>query len=94
MGYEHLEIERGNGVSARGDLYRVVREEIEGLLSVGPGALAATTKALLRGIGNAAPVEVTRITARRIPESRTGEECQEGLGAFLEKREPVWREKS
>ena len=93
MGYEHLEIERGNGVSARGDLYRVVREEIEGLLADGPGAVDATTKALLLEIGDAAPGEVTGITARRINESRTGEEGQEGLGAFLEKREPAWREK-
>jgi 1,4-dihydroxy-2-naphthoyl-CoA synthase len=30
--------------------------------------------------------------ARRIAELRTGEEGQEGLGAFLEEREPSWRE--
>ncbi len=80
-------------VAARGDLDRVVREKIEGLLAGGPGALAAT-KALLREIRDAAPGEVTEITARRIAELRTGKEGQEGLGAFLEKREPAWREKS
>ena len=71
----------------------MVREKIEGLLACGPGALAAT-KALLQEIRIAAPGEVTEITARRIAELRTGEEGQEGLGAFLEKREPAWREKS
>ena len=77
-------------VAAQGDLDRAVREKIEGLLAGGPGALAAT-KALLREIRDAAPGEVTEITARRIAELRTGEEGQEGLGAFLEKREPAWR---
>ena len=43
---------------------------------------------------DASPGEVTEITARRIAELRTGEEGQEGLGAFLEKREPAWREES
>ena len=78
-------------VAARGDLDRVVREKVEGLLAGGPGALAAT-KALLRELRDAAPDEETEITTRRIAELRTGEEGQEGLGAFLEKREPAWRE--
>ena len=68
-----------------------MREKVEGLLVGGPRALAAT-KALLREIRDAAPEGVTEITARRIAELRTGEEGQEGLGAFLEKREPAWRE--
>lgn len=71
----------------------VVREKVEGFLAGGPGALAAT-KALLRELRDAAPGEVAEITAQRIAELRTGEEGQEGLGAFLEKREPAWRQKS
>lgn len=78
-------------VAAEGDLDDAVREKVEGLLAGGPGALAAT-KALLREIRDAAPDEVTEITARRIAGLRTSEEGQEGLGAFLEKREPAWRE--
>lgn len=78
-------------VAARGDLDGVVRKKVEGLLAGGPEALAAT-KALLRELGDAAPGEQTEITTRRIAELRTGEEGQEGLGAFLEKREPAWRE--
>src|ERR671917_17016 len=73
------------------DLDAAVQEKVEGLLTGGPEALAAT-KALLRELRDAAPDEVTEITARRIAGLRTGEEGQEGLGAFLEKRKPAWRE--
>lgn len=78
-------------VASEEDLDAVVQEKVEGLLSGGPEALAAT-KALLRELRDAAPSEVIEITARRIAELRTGEEGQEGLGAFLEKRKPAWRE--
>jgi methylglutaconyl-CoA hydratase len=73
------------------DLDVAVQKKVEGLLAGGPEALAAT-KALLRELRDAGPGEATEITARRIAELRTGEEGQEGLGAFLEKREPAWRE--
>lgn len=78
-------------VAGKGDLDETVRKKVEGLLAGGPEALA-TTKALLRELGDAAPGEVPRITARRIAELRTGKEGQEGLGAFLEKRKPRWME--
>lgn len=78
-------------VAAEGDLDSVVQEKVAGLLAGGPEALAAT-KALLRELRDADPGEATEIMARRIAELRTGEEGQEGLGAFLEKREPDWRE--
>jgi methylglutaconyl-CoA hydratase len=78
-------------VASEGDLDAAVREKVEGLLAGGPGALAAT-KALLRELRDAAPGRATEIMARRIAELRTEEEGQEGLGAFLEKREPAWRE--
>ncbi len=78
-------------VAAEGDLDALVQEKVAGLLAGGPEALAAT-KALLRELRDAAAGEATEIMARRIAELRTGEEGQEGLGAFLEKREPGWRE--
>ena len=80
-------------VTSEGNLDAVVGEKIEGLLAGGPEALSVT-KALLRELRDAAPGEATEIMARRIAELRTGEEGQEGLGAFLEKREPAWREPS
>lgn len=74
-------------------LDEAVQEKVEGILAGGPEALAAT-KVLLRELREATPDEATEITARRIADLRTGEEGQEGLAAFLEKREPVWREES
>lgn len=79
-------------IAGEGHLDEAVQEKVEGLLAGGPEALAAT-KALLRELREAAPDEVTETMARRIAELRTGEEGQEGLTAFLEKREPAWREK-
>jgi methylglutaconyl-CoA hydratase len=76
-------------VAAEGDLDSVVQEKVAGLLAGGPEALAAT-KALLRELRDADPGEATEIMARRIADLRTGEEGQEGLGAFLEKRKPGW----
>jgi methylglutaconyl-CoA hydratase len=78
-------------VVAEDDLDTVVQEKVAGLLSGGPEALAVT-KALLRDLRDADPGEATEIMARRIAELRTGEEGQEGLGAFLEKREPSWKQ--
>jgi methylglutaconyl-CoA hydratase len=78
-------------VAAEDDLDAAVQEKVSRLLAGGPEALAAT-KALLRELRDAEPGEATEIMARRIAELRTGEEGQEGLGAFLEKREPAWRE--
>ena len=76
-------------VADEGDLDSVVQEKVANLLAGGPEALAAT-KALLRELRNADPGEATEIMARRIADLRTGEEGQEGLGAFLEKRKPGW----
>jgi methylglutaconyl-CoA hydratase len=78
-------------VVAGDDFDAAVQEKVTGLLAGGPEALA-TTKTLLREIRDAAPSEATEIMARRIAELRTGEEGQEGLGAFLEKRDPGWKQ--
>ena len=77
-------------VVAEGDLDGAVAGKTGQLLAGGPDALAAT-KRLLREIWGSSPDEAAETTARLIAELRTGEEGQEGLGAFLEKREPGWR---
>lgn len=69
-----------------------VGEKVVALLGGGPEAQAAI-KELLREIEEAAPGETADLMARRIAGLRTGGEGQEGLGAFLEKREPDWRER-
>jgi methylglutaconyl-CoA hydratase len=60
------------------------------LLQGGPVA-QATMKALLRRLETMEPMEAPGLTARVISELRTGEEGQEGLAAFIEKRAPRWR---
>ena len=67
-----------------------VEEKVGELLQGAPVA-QATMKALLRRLETTEPMEAPGLTARVISELRTGEEGQEGLAAFLDKREPRWR---
>ena len=77
-------------VVSREGLDKAVEERVGELLQGGPVA-QATIKALLRRLETTEPMEAPGLTARVISELRTGEEGQEGLAAFLEKREPRWR---
>lgn len=72
------------------ELDAVVDEKIGKLLQGGPVA-QATIKALLLRLETTEPLEAPGLTSRVISEVRTGEEGQEGLAAFLERREPGWR---
>ena len=68
-----------------------VETAVEDLLAAGPTA-ARAAKAIVREV-RGLPHESTRWhTARRIATQRTSPEGQEGLRAFLEKREPGWKE--
>jgi len=58
----------------------------------GPAAQAAI-KALLRQVEATEPLEAMGLMTGVISQLRTGVEGQEGLGAFLEKREPRWRDR-
>jgi methylglutaconyl-CoA hydratase len=78
------EVASGDGLGA------AVEEKVGELLRGGPVA-QATIKALLHRLETTEPMEAPGLTARVISELRTGEEGQEGLAAFLEKREPRWR---
>ena len=79
-------------VVSDGDLDAAVGEKVEGLLQGGPMAQAAV-KGLLRRLETTEPLEQPGLTSRVISELRAGEEGQEGLAAFLEKREPRWWQK-
>ena len=74
------------------DLESTVEHVVSQLLQGGPAAQAAI-KALLRQVEATEPMEALGLMTGLIAELRTGEEGQEGLGAFLEKREPGWRER-
>jgi methylglutaconyl-CoA hydratase len=70
-----------------------VETAVSDLMAAGPTA-ARAAKAIVREV-RGLPHESTRWhTARRIAGQRTSAEGQEGLRAFLEKRQPAWREPS
>jgi methylglutaconyl-CoA hydratase len=73
-----------------GDLDAGVEGVLAQLLQGGPAAQAAIKEAL-RQIAATEPMEALGIMTQLIAELRVGEEGQEGLGAFLENREPFWR---
>src|ERR687898_661344 len=77
-------------VVSREGLDSAVDEKVGELLRGGPVA-QASLKGLLRRLETTEPIEGPGLTARWISGLRTGEEGQEGLAAFLEKREPRWR---
>jgi len=79
-------------VAPEANLDAATAEMVDHLLRGGPMA-QATVKALLRRLETTEPMELPGLTARVISELRAGEEGQEGLAAFLEKREPHWRRK-
>ncbi len=68
-----------------------VGEMVEQLLRGGPHAQAAV-KVLLRQLESVEPMDAPGLMSRLISELRIGEEGQEGLSAFLEKRDPRWRD--
>lgn len=76
-------------VVAEEDLDAVVGEKVVGLLRGGPQAQAAC-KEIVRETAVLDREAAKESMARRIAALRTGEEGQEGLSAFLEKREPWW----
>jgi len=74
-----------------GALDAAVDSAVDDLLAAGPTA-ARAAKAVVREV-RGLPHESTRWhTARRIATQRTSAEGQEGLRAFLEKREPGWKQ--
>ena len=80
-------------VASEDGLDAAVEKKVTQLLKGGPEALA-TIKRLLRELREVSTEEATELMAHRIAELRTGEEGQEGLGAFVEKSEPSWREEA
>jgi methylglutaconyl-CoA hydratase len=77
-------------VVPEGELDAAVERTVAQLLQGGPAAQAAIKEAL-RQIEATEPMEALGIMTQLIAELRVGEEGQEGLAAFLEKREPFWR---
>ncbi|MDP8904972.1 MAG: enoyl-CoA hydratase-related protein [Chloroflexota bacterium] len=73
-------------------LDRAVDTAVEDILAAGPTA-ARAAKSIVREV-RGLPHESTRWhTARKIATQRASAEGQEGLRAFLDKREPSWRQR-
>lgn len=67
----------------------IVQRRVSELLTSAPGAVAAA-KALLSTVQEAPLEQVREYTATLIARLRVGQEGQEGMAAFLEKRKPGW----
>lgn len=77
-------------VAAEEELDERVALHVAHLLAGAPGAQTAV-KALLRGQSGREPAERRAALSRLIAERRASAEGQEGMSAFLQKREPWWR---
>lgn len=71
------------------DLDAAVGRVLEAIRSGGPKAVNAA-KRLVREVEARRIDEVTDLTVKRIAEIRASEEGQEGMRAFLERRDPRW----
>ena len=77
-------------VADNAELDRRVAELLGDLLAAGPTA-AREAKALIRRLRGQPPAQARALTVAAIARQRTSVEGQEGLAAFLEKRDPSWR---
>lgn len=77
-------------VVAEDELAGAAERLVGALLKNGPGAMAAAKELVVRV--SSGPIDETMIrdTAERIAGARASAEGKEGLGAFLEKRKPLW----
>jgi len=72
------------------DLDATVEGRVNELLSAGPRAIAEA-KALIREVAYRRVEDVQRYTVEKIADLRVSAEGQEGMRAFLEKRDPSWK---
>lgn len=68
-----------------------VAERVDALLQAAPGAQAAV-KGLIRDVAYQPKEAMRAATSTLIARRRASDEGREGMSAFLEKREPWWRE--
>jgi methylglutaconyl-CoA hydratase len=75
---------------SEGELETTLNSLLDELRSSGPIALRKT-KLLIRAVsGKEIDSEIRRFTSRVIADVRISPEAQEGMKAFLEKRNPEW----
>ncbi|MGH2463658.1 MAG: enoyl-CoA hydratase-related protein [Candidatus Limnocylindria bacterium] len=67
-----------------------IRELLDEILAAGPNA-AREAKALIRRLRGQPTAQARALTVAAIARQRTSPEGQEGLSAYLDKRDPSWR---
>lgn len=72
------------------ELDAAVERHVQLFLKAAPSAVARA-KALLRQVHGRLPEDVVDLTSAAIADQRASPEGQEGLRAFLEKRQPAWQ---
>ncbi len=77
-------------VTVPGDFENVVRSYSTAVAQCGPVALNRC-KQLIRKVGEETIDSVKEYTAQLIADLRVSEEGQEGMGSFLDKRDPYWQ---
>ena len=78
-------------ICADADLDRRVGEIVAALLQGGPAAQTASKRLIGDVAGRPIDEALRGDVARRLAETRAGAEAQEGLAAFLDRRDPSWR---
>ncbi|MCA0243790.1 MAG: enoyl-CoA hydratase/isomerase family protein [Proteobacteria bacterium] len=68
-----------------------VAEIVAALVANGPRAVRASKQLVLDLAGREIDAALREDTARRIADTRAGDEGREGMSSFLDKREPAWR---
>ena len=86
---EALAIRLVHQLHASADLDAAVQQTIGDILNCAPGALAAT-KALVRKARWSRPADLVQEAAEAFSRAALGPEGIEGMGAFLQKRKPLW----
>ncbi len=84
-----FEIGLVHGVTHREELDELVGSVLERLVSSAPGAIAAT-KRLIDAVWTLERADARRYVVEAIAQARVGNEGQEGVRAFLEKRRAAW----
>jgi methylglutaconyl-CoA hydratase len=78
-------------LAGEGELDEAVERHVRQFLRGAPSAIAAT-KRVLRGVHGRRPEDVIDLTIEALATQRVSPEGQEGMRAFLEKRQPRWVE--
>ncbi|WP_417456886.1 enoyl-CoA hydratase/isomerase family protein [Kordiimonas sp.] len=72
------------------DAFSLAHVMLKNILAGAPGAQRDAKKLIADVVGREITSELQADTANRIAARRTSDEGREGLGAFLEKRQPAW----